>query len=1063
VLTFALAAIAAIAPVAAAAAPDSLATLRREAPAARPGDLAWLAFAEREAGRQVARRGLGNPAATEALAIFGRHLLACGENLRADSVFAMVLESHRRARRPDSLALAAALGWRAESLRSTRRLALAESTATVALAILARAPRPDTASLIRLHRTLGDALAERGEPTRAREEMTRAIEWIEATAKPDSVQLATTLRNRARARILEGAIAEARHELDRASGIQERVLGPDHPELATTHYFATFVAEMDGDYLARRRHAERALQIRERAFGPRHPAVAAAYSALGSAVRNVSGGAAALPYYERAVAILRPRVNENPAELATALGNLGGNFLSMGEGDSCRAYLQESRRVRERAFGPGRGSSFWGELRLAQSWLASGRRDSAERVARALLASPARRNALEQTDAYLLLGVVDYQSGRYAAAESLFAAALVTRDSVVGSAAAPSLHARALRAAARLEIDQWDAAFEGGREVEIGSRELLATAGRALSEREALEVEAAVQAGLDLMVEVARRRRDLPESNRRQLMDAVIRVRLSVLEVQAEEARALPRGEAALAGPLHELETARAALAAELARAARREEMPGASLAAARARREAAERALAERSERFRAGRARASAGFDEIAAALPAGSALVSYLRREGPARFVRSAGQRPRADASPEYLALVLRAGTRSPAVVPLGSAARIEPAVAAWVSACATPPPAGELSRAAERRARALGLAVRALAWDPLANAIGGASRVFVVPDGVLAVANFLALPDGSQGYLVEGPSIVHRLDAERDLLPRPDGERAGRGLLAMGGPDFDWPDAATGLLALAETRAAGGAARDSAGNPRFPPLPHAAEEARDVAALWREAGLPPDDAAERTGPLASEPAFRELAPGRRVLHLATHGFSLDTTRASARAGDDGSGHPPGRDSLVAGLRAVGALTRTPRTPLLERGAIVPGLALAGANRSLAGAGDDGFLTGEEITSLDLSGVEWAVLSACETGLADPGAIEAVQGLHRAFRRAGLRTLIVSLWAVGDRDTREWMRDLYSARWLRHRDTAESVRDACRGALAARRRQGFDTHPFRWAAFVASGDFR
>jgi hypothetical protein len=95
---------------------------------------------------------------------------------------------------------------------------------------------------------------------------------------------------------------------------------------------------------------------------------------------------------------------------------------------------------------------------------------------------------------------------------------------------------------------------------------------------------------------------------------------------------------------------------------------------------------------------------------------------------------------------------------------------------------------------------------------------------------------------------------------------------------------------------------------------------------------------------------------------------------------------------------------------------------GLAFAGANKrqSARWAEDDGILTAEEIASLDLHGVEWAVLSACDTGVGEIKAGEGVFGLRRAFQVAGARTVIMSLWSVEDRATREWMAALYRERF-------------------------------------------
>jgi CHAT domain-containing protein len=137
----------------------------------------------------------------------------------------------------------------------------------------------------------------------------------------------------------------------------------------------------------------------------------------------------------------------------------------------------------------------------------------------------------------------------------------------------------------------------------------------------------------------------------------------------------------------------------------------------------------------------------------------------------------------------------------------------------------------------------------------------------------------------------------------------------------------------------------------------------------------------------------------------------------------------------------------------------------LALAGANRRqyASVAEEDGILTAEEIAGLDLAGVEWAVLSACGTGLGEVKTGEGVLGLRRAFQVAGAATLIMSLWSVEDQAARRWMRALYEARHVRGMSTAESVREASLEVLRERRSKGESTHPLFWGAFVATGDWR
>ena len=107
--------------------------------------------------------------------------------------------------------------------------------------------------------------------------------------------------------------------------------------------------------------------------------------------------------------------------------------------------------------------------------------------------------------------------------------------------------------------------------------------------------------------------------------------------------------------------------------------------------------------------------------------------------------------------------------------------------------------------------------------------------------------------------------------------------------------------------------------------------------------------------------------------------------------------------------------------------------------------------------------LSGVEWAVLSACDTGVGEVKGGEGVLGLRRAFQVAGVRTLITSLWPVQDQVPRDWMRQLYRARLVLGLNTIDAVHQANLKTLRQRRAKGQTTHPFYWAGFVAAGDRR
>jgi CHAT domain-containing protein len=185
-------------------------------------------------------------------------------------------------------------------------------------------------------------------------------------------------------------------------------------------------------------------------------------------------------------------------------------------------------------------------------------------------------------------------------------------------------------------------------------------------------------------------------------------------------------------------------------------------------------------------------------------------------------------------------------------------------------------------------------------------------------------------------------------------------------------------------------------------------------------------------------ASEQNFKRHAPGRAVVHVATHAYSI--TGSCAGSGESGSWYAM-------------------ENPLLQSG-----LLLAGANRrgrGLEQAGEeDGVLTALEVSAMDLRGTDLLVLSACETGLGKVEQGEGVYGLRRAFQMAGARTVVSSLWQVPDRETMAFMRDLYTRGGATY---PELMQRASLNRIKELRMRGRPVHPFTWGAFVATGEWR
>jgi CHAT domain-containing protein len=97
---------------------------------------------------------------------------------------------------------------------------------------------------------------------------------------------------------------------------------------------------------------------------------------------------------------------------------------------------------------------------------------------------------------------------------------------------------------------------------------------------------------------------------------------------------------------------------------------------------------------------------------------------------------------------------------------------------------------------------------------------------------------------------------------------------------------------------------------------------------------------------------------------------------------------------------------------------------GLALAGAqttlnqwiNRNATSSENDGIVTAQDITSLNLNTTWLVTLSSCDSGVGHVQYGEGVFGLRRAFKMAGTQNLLTTLWPVSDSLTPALMADFY-----------------------------------------------
>ena len=313
-----------------------------------------------------------------------------------------------------------------------------------------------------------------------------------------------------------------------------------------------------------------------------------------------------------------------------------------------------------------------------------------------------------------------------------------------------------------------------------------------------------------------------------------------------------------------------------------------------------------------------------------------------------------------------------------------------------------------------------AIYKLIWEPIAQDVAESSKIYLSVSGILHTVSFSALLQDVR------PEIVLLSSTRQIALPKkvpPTKESAA----LFGDIDYDITtssphDSTTGRATSVTPQLK---------RPGFARLPYTANEVTAIKKII--ASNPGNKAVLFRDSLASETEFRRVVKsGFNIIHVATHGFYLQTAHSA-------------RD-LSSTLGSV-AFEGNP----LSRS----GITLAGANSTLTTAADcDGILTSEEMARMDMSHVDLVVLSACETGLGAIKGSEGVYGLQRALKMAGVRSSLVSLWKVPDKQTAELMTFFYTY-YSRGVSKASALKEA---QVSMKRKYSL---PFCWAGFQLSRD--
>ena len=336
---------------------------------------------------------------------------------------------------------------------------------------------------------------------------------------------------------------------------------------------------------------------------------------------------------------------------------------------------------------------------------------------------------------------------------------------------------------------------------------------------------------------------------------------------------------------------------------------------------------------------------------------------------------------------------------------------------------------------------------LVWGKLTEELNGVQNVYFSPAGELNNIGIEYLLDKDGKHLISEKRNYYRLTSTRELAKEHLGKKMTDATL-YGGIRYDispstnltGEETESERLALTATRSWMPMDSLSVTRGGWVYLPGTKEEAEAISSTLSSKKVQNNLLEGENG---TEESFKALSGAKKdVIHIATHGFYWTETEA-ARSGMetssfmlDGESQAPKEDK---------ALTRS-------------GLLFAGAQNAFEGKDipidvEDGILTAKDISRMDLRGTDLVVISACQSGLGEVTG-DGVFGLQRGFKKAGVQSIVMSLWEVSDEATKIMMTRFYE-NLAKGRSKYDSFREA--QSYLRKYEKGRYDEPEFYAAFV------
>ena len=332
---------------------------------------------------------------------------------------------------------------------------------------------------------------------------------------------------------------------------------------------------------------------------------------------------------------------------------------------------------------------------------------------------------------------------------------------------------------------------------------------------------------------------------------------------------------------------------------------------------------------------------------------------------------------------------------------------------------------------------------LVWKPLEGLLKDKRAIMFAPSGLLHTISIENAYDKQQQSFMAEKYLMRRLTSTRHIVEaREPNEDTGssRNALLVGGLNYNADTHTEDNLSdesYSSSLMRGGILK----NLRIKNLPGSEEEINNIVQFIPHV-INADSVTVLSGDEGTETAFKkEVTKHPHLLHIATHGFYMS----------DNDLHKLDKNNYFAQID-------NSYRDFDERQLVRSGLVFAGANKIFQNpkyteSVDDGILTTLEISGMDFHDVDLAVLSCCQSG---DGTItsDGVLGLQRGFKKAGAKTILMSLWKVNDSATSILMKKFYE-NLAKEMTTTEALRIAQQSLREFDK--GIYDDPYYWAAFV------